>query len=412
MGPGMPTFSYLARDSAGRAQEGLLEAVSHQGAVESLRGRGWRIVRLETRAEQADWRQTAARYLDPLSWLPTRSLDIELSLYQIAVMLRSGMTLLSSLKTVADNTRKTRFRRVWEEVIEAIQDGASLTEAMSAHRCFPPLVIQLVRVGEQTGTLDAVVERAAATLERRRLVFTNLLTALSYPVIVLLAAIGVAVFMIVKVIPELQKFLQAMGRKLPPLTQALLDVSAWLQTYGLQVSVGLVAAAIGGWLVYATPGGRLAVDRLVMRVPIVGNVLRLAATAGFANSLGILLRSGVTLLDGLRTVELLHRNQYLARCVGQARESVLRGGDLASGLGARHAFSPLLPRMVAVGEAAGTLDEVLAELTRFHEAQLQIAIRRLSALIEPAIIVVVGGIVGFVYIAFFVALFSAGGVGR
>jgi len=406
----MPTFSYVARDATGRAQQGTLDAASHHGAADSLRGRGWRIVRIEAQPEHGDWRQGAARYVNPLSWLPTRSVDIELSLYQIAVMLRSGLTLLSALKTVAENTSKARFRHVWEQVIDSIQEGASLAEGLSAHRCFPPLVVQLVRVGEQTGTLDAVVERAAATLERRRLVFTSLLTALSYPLIVLVAAIGVAIFMIVKVIPELQKFLQAMGRKLPPITQALLDVSTWIQTYGLQVSLALVVAAIAAWLFYATPGGRLMVDRLVMRVPIIGHVLRLAATAAFANSLGILLRSGITLLDGLRTVELLHRNRFLAVCVGQAREAVLRGGDLASGLAAKHAFSPLLPRMVAVGEAAGTLDEVLSELTRFHEAQLQVAIRRLSALIEPAIILVVGGIVGFVYIAFFVALFSAGGV--
>jgi type IV pilus assembly protein PilC len=216
--------------------------------------------------------------------------------------------------------------------------------------------------------------------------------------------------MLVKVLPELQKFLQAMDRRLPPMTQMLLDVSAGLKIYGPHLLIMLAAAAAVAGLIYRTPRGRLTTDRYLLRLPLVGQALRLAATAAFTNALGILLRSGIAILDGLRTVEKLHRNRFLAECVARARTRVLQGGDLATGLEVKHAFSPLLPRMVAVGEAAGTLDDVLDELTRFHEAQLQIAIRRLSALIEPAIIVVVGGLVGFVYIAFFIALFSAGGV--
>ena len=375
----MPSFTYLARDTAGRPQQGTLDAASYAAAVRLLRGQGWRILKVQSQAPVLNLPRTIRSYVNPLSWLPPRSLDIELSLYQIAVMLRSGLTLLTALKTVAEQTRKVRLRRIWEDVIARIEEGASLTEALSVHPCFPPLVVQLVRVGEQTGTLDTVVERAARTLEQRRVVFTNLLTALAYPTIVFIAAMGVTVFMLVKVIPQLQKFLQAMGRKLPPITQLLLDISTWLQTYGLYLAMTLGLALVAAWLFYSTPAGRVAVDRLVLRLPIVGHVLRLAATAAFASALGILLRSGITLLDGLHTVEQLHRNRFLAGCIARARESVLRGGDLASGLTVSYAFTPLLPRMVAVGEAAGTLDEVLEELTKFHESQLQVAIRRLSA---------------------------------
>jgi len=162
-------------------------------------------------------------------------------------------------------------------------------------------------------------------------------------------------------------------------------------------------------LVYCHPFGRLMVDRRLLRVPIIGKLLRLAGTATFARGLGILVQSGITLLEGLRTVEELLQNRYLAGRVTAARQAVMQGGTLAEPLSAEKAFSPLLARMVAVGESAGTIDEVLDEVARFHEAQMQSAIRQLSAIVEPAIILVVGGIVGFVYIAFFMALFAAGG---
>jgi type IV pilus assembly protein PilC len=172
-------------------------------------------------------------------------------------------------------------------------------------------------------------------------------------------------------------------------------------------------ALIGGAVaIYSWPPGRYWVDRSALRVPVLGVLFRLASTATFSRSLGILIRSGVTLLEALRTVERLHHNRYLAGQVVSARDSVMQGGTLAEPLRTAHAFMPMLPAMVAVGESTGTLDDVLDEVARFHESQLQVAIRRFSIIIEPAIIVVVGGIVGFVYISFFLAMFSTAGQAR
>ena len=215
--------------------------------------------------------------------------------------------------------------------------------------------------------------------------------------------------MVVGVIPKLKGFLEGMGRKLPPMTQMLVDVSDWVRLYLPHILIGVLILTVGFIALYCTPVGRLAVDRRMLRMPVIGNLVRLAGTASFSRALGILVRSGITLLEGLRTTEDLLGNRYLASRVTAARQAVMQGGTLAEPLAAPHAFTPMLARMVAVGESAGTIDEVLDEVARFHEAQLQSSIRRLSAVIEPCIIVVVGGIVGFVYIAFFMALFSAGG---
>jgi type IV pilus assembly protein PilC len=270
------------------------------------------------------------------------------------------------------------------------------------------MVVELVRVGGVTGHLEPVLTRAAEALERRRQLQTSMLTALAYPTIVLLAAFGVTGFMVLSVIPKLEKFLSTIGRRLPPMTQLLMDITHGIQTYlpyGLALGAVLAAAVIGGcfW-----PPSRIVIDRLVLRIPLVGTIFRLAGTVAFAGNLGALLHSGIRILEGLRTVERLQRNQFLALQIAQAREAVMHGTNLAAPLATPHAFMPMLSRMVAVGESAGTLDEVLAEVARFYESQLQSTIRRLSVIVEPVIIIVVGGIVGFVYISFFMALFAAG----
>ncbi len=404
----MPTYAFTARDAQGRSREGAIDAASTSGVVDDLRGRGWLVLDVHENRPSPPATDVLAG-LSPGQWLPPRSLDVEMSLRQTAVMLRSGLTLLNALTTVAEQSTRASMGRIWSQVAGDIQEGSSLADAMGEHRRFSPLVVQLVRVGEQTGQLEPVLARAADSLENRRHLRTSLLTALAYPAIVLLAAVGVTAFMAFSVIPKLEKFLSTIGRKLPAVTQLLLDVTNAVHAYAVHAAVGTLVAIVGAILIYMWPPGRMAVDRLALRVPLIGRLFRLAGTIAFANGLCALLRSGITLLEGLRTVERLQRNRFLAEQVADARDAVMHGGTLASALYEPHAFMPLLGRMVAVGESAGTLDEVLDEIGRFYTAQLQSAIRQLSVIVEPMIIIVVGGIVGFVYTSFFMALFAAGG---
>jgi len=408
----MPQFLFEARDRQGAAHNGTLHAVDASSLADDLRRRGWLVTRIEASrdAGQGSADPWTAR-LTPGYWLPPRSIDVEVTLQQIATMLRSGLTLLSALDTVVRQSPRRPVRDVWRRVSQRIQEGAGLADAMAEHPCFSRLVVQLVRVGEQTGTLDIVLTRAADTLEARRNLRTNLITAMIYPVIVVVMALAVSAFMVLNVIPKVEKALSSFGRKLPRLTQTLMDVSTWINTYLPTILLG-VGLALGVMIVtYLSPQGRLWLDRAALRMPIIGRLLRLAGTASFAHTLGILLRSGVTVLEGLRTVCQLHHNRYLADRVETARQRVLEGGSLAEPLSQGRAYMPMLASMVAVGESAGTLDDTLDEVAQFHEKQLESAIKRFSAIIEPVVIVVVGGIVGFVYVAFFMALFSfAGGV--
>jgi type IV pilus assembly protein PilC len=402
----MPSFAFTARDPRGRSQQGTFEAGSTTAVVEELRGRGWLVLEVRDATPAAS---DGSPSFSLWNWLPARSIDVELGLRQIAVMIRSGLTLLDALTTAAQQSQRPAMGRIWSDVAEQIQEGSSLGDAMSRHARFSGMVVELIRVGSQTGRLEPVLIKAAESIEHRRALRTSLLTALAYPFIVVLAAIGVTAFMALNVIPKLEKFLSTIGRKLPAVTVLLMDITHKIQAFA---PYALLLFAIGSVLfvaAYFWPPSRLWIDRLALRIPLVGTVLRLSGTIAFASNLGSLLHSGIRLLEGLRTVERLQHNRFLAQRVSQAREAVIHGGNLATPLAPRHAFMPMLSRMVAVGESAGTLDEILAEVARFYEAQLQATIRRLSVIIEPVIIVVVGGIVGFVYIAFFMALFAAGG---
>ena len=403
----MPAFVYNVRDASGARRSGALESASSAAAAAELRGLGLLVITLEE-AQQA----AHARGWAPSELLWIRSLDIEISLYQLATLLRSGLTLLSALRLVAEQAERGRLRRVWEEAVAAIEGGRTFADALSQHPCFNRLVVQLISVGEQTGHLGPVLERAAMALEKKRTLRAGLLTTLMYPAIVFLLAIGLAVYMVMGVLPKLQIFLRAMGKKLPPMTQRLLDLSDWIQSNGVTTLIIAVSLIIALVMLFIWPPGRAVIDALALRIPLLGKAFRTAGTALFATSFSALLSSGVTLIEALRATERLMGNRRLASIVTTAREQVMQGEPLARHLDRPYGFMPMLPRMVAVGESSGTLDNVLDEVARFHEAQLDRLIKRLSALIEPAVIVTVGSVVGYVYISFFMALFAATGPGN
>lgn len=410
MAMALPQFQFVARTRDGEIRRGTEPAASAGALVASLRERQWTVVDVRQTAASAgtNWLEALTIVL-PSRWWPVTSYEMEVGMSQLAVMLRSGLTLLAALGSVAEQAPRTGTRRLWERVAASIREGHSLAEAMERTRRFPSLVVQLVAVGEQTGGLENAFRQAAIAMERRRDLRTKLISALMYPTIVLVAALSVASFMVLFVIPKMEKFLNQLGRKLPWMTQSLLDLSAWIRLHAVDLTAGAIILTLIAIMTYCTTPGRLWFDRWVMHVPVLGNLFRLSGTALAARSLGTLLDSGVSLLESLRTVERLLGNRWLRARVDTARNRVIAGGSLADGFRGPLAFTPMLAAMAAVGEQSGTLDEVMAETARFHEEQLATAIRRFSAIIEPVIIVVIGAIVGYVYIAFFVALFAAAG---
>lgn len=271
-------------------------------------------------------------------------------------------------------------------------------------------MVNLIVAGETTGDLGSIMERLAIHFEKRAALRAQMINAMIYPCFVVFAAIGVGVFMVVKIIPQFAKFLLGKGKALPPSTQMLIDLSDVIRADGLFIIALLIAIVIALLLFYQTRSGRLAIDMVLLRLPMMGPLQVKASMAQLSWALSILIRSGVTVFDAMKVTSQLLANRVYSDQLQVAAEKILQGQDISRSI--NHPQIPVLVvQMIAIGEGTGKLDEVLQELGTYYESLLSIAVKRLSAMIEPMMILVIGGMVGFVYYAFFQALFSLVGQG-
>lgn len=403
----MPTFAFVARDDAGQTRRGALEASNAAIVATQLRTRGWIVVTLEEQNSDARDRGTGAGSFKNL--LAPRSTQVELSLRQLAVMLRGGISLLSAMQTIASQSDKRSIRRSYTEMIETVQSGQPFSEAIESQPGFPDFLAQLVRIGEQTGIQETVLVRAADMIRTRRETLREIGTALLYPLLVLLAAVAATGFIVTSLLPKLTDLLEALNRPLPAITQSLITTSNFVSEWITQIVIVFVLSALAIVLAWLSPAGRMWIERVSLRIPVIGKLFRISGTLTFSQTLGALVGSGVSVLESLITVQEMHSSTYFASIVQRARDAIIRGQNLADTLRVPGAYMPLLATMTAVGEASGTIDEVLEEVSNFQRAQLSAMIKTLGALVTPVIIVVVGSIVGYVYVAFFVGMFAVAG---
>lgn len=404
----MALYQFEAMDAQGLTQHGSVEAADTRAAAQTLRVRALYVVRLE----QADT-DDGALALDVRGWLaarmPVRGVHIVMFYKQMSMMLRNGLTLLQTLDIAGTTTSSRRLSTIIARLRADIENGANLSSAMALHPShFDVLAAQLVRGAEASGELDAVMERIAHDLERKSDLQRQLITSLIYPSIVVLAAVAVSLFLVLAVVPKFAEFFAKSGRQLPPVTQNLIDFSKFMMAWGPWI--GLLGLAAGGALfaLWRRPESRPIVDRWVLRLPVVGNLIMVGDMTRFAWTAGMLIRSGVTIIEALRVSAGVLGNAAIAADVRHAAESILSGRDLASSL-RRPTLPPLIHQLTAVGERTGSLDAVLQEIGDYYQKLLETAIKRMTALIEPVLIILVAGMVGYVYYAFFAALFAAAG---
>lgn len=399
----MPDFSFVARDRGGRRVSGVRDALSDGALIAQLRSEGLltlSVARRDTGGGPAGERTP---------WFKPGSRAIEITIRQLAFLLKSGVTLLSALEIAAAQSDHGGIAKALRAVAREIRAGSNLTEAMRRRRIFDELTCALVEVGESGGQLDTVLLRAAEVLERRRMLRTQTVTALIYPALVLVMAVATVAYMMVGVIPKLAQFLASLNRALPPSTQFLIDASRFLRDHFLD---GVVLAAVLGATVYAaslTRLGREWIDAALVRIPVVGVILRWVAASGFSYTLALLLRSGVRITRALEVVVPILPLPRFKNRVDAARAAVERGSGLSESLRGAGAFDPLVTGMVAVGESSGQLDEVLEHMAEYHDERLRELVRRLGVIVEPVILVFVGVVVGFVYLSFFSAVYSFAG---
>ncbi|MCO5172215.1 MAG: type II secretion system F family protein [Planctomycetes bacterium] len=393
--------AYVALDEHGREVKGGLDAPDLPQAAATLRGQGLFPLELGEASTARAAAPTGA------GWRPSfvRTSDLVLFLSELGLMLRTGLSLLQALETLSQVLGSTALRRCAGRLSTAVQSGRTLSSALEdERRLFPPVVVHLVRMAEATGELDQAFARAAEYLERRAALRNQVISSLLYPAVVILVSAGVFWFLTTNVVPKFARFLERRQGALPWTTQLLMDISGWIQAWGPTLLVGLAGALLALLAARATARGRAALDRAVLSIPLVGLVARTAAMSHLGRTLGLLLRSGLPLHESLTILAGSFQNTSYQAHVAAARERVVRGASLAESLRGP-LVSPLCTQVVGVGESTGALDEVLDELGTFYDRRLQALLRTFSSLIEPAILLVVGGMVGFVYLSFFQAIF-------
>lgn len=407
----MATYSYLALGGDGE-ERGVLEADNESAARQELRARGVRVLELvEGALVHAGW---AERLLGPLAgllpryWMPVRPRDQIQFFRQAALMLRSGHTVMEMLEATSRLAEKASAAAALSAMVRAVERGASLSAAMAQQkRVFSVFTVRMVEAGETGGELDRVFSQIADDMERKVELRRQLMAALTYPAIVVLASVGVVAFLVGGVIPKFAQFLTARGKALPWAAADLLAIAGWLGQYGWSIAAGLLAGLALVFAARTRPAGREWTDRGLLHVPLVGSVLLAAATAQMAWTLSMLLASGLSVMDSLRTGAAASRNSAFRAALERAAAQVLEGARLSVAL-TDPALPPMVRHMVAVGEKSGELVTVMDQVGVFYRKDLEARIKVMTALIEPALILFVGGIVGFVYFAFFQALFTVG----
>ncbi|MCK5122470.1 MAG: type II secretion system F family protein [Methylococcales bacterium] len=402
----MPLFTYTARNRSGQQIGDSIDSPNRDSAIANLRGQGLLVLQIDELKKTNKNRQSFS--LNPLDYRSIREKDLEHEFHQIAVMLRSGISLLDALELTADHAR-IGAQSTWDKLIERIQQGSSFSDALAEHSIFSQFTIQLIHVGEQTGHLYIVMDQAAEEIKSTRKLKKQITSALKYPAFTLLFAIGLVVFMLTSIVPEIKKLLKIMGKPMPPITQALIDISDWFMANGIFMSIMGITLGISFVVMYNWPPSRWWIDKLALKLPLLGNIIRLSGTVLFSRAMGLLLRSGVVISEALVTMEKLHVNKFMASRIAYTHNKILSGGGLAESLAVESGYMPLLLQMISVGENSGTIDEILQEMADYHDELLQQSIAQLTGMIAPFMTVFVGGLVGFVYAAFLVAMFSAAG---
>lgn len=397
----MATYLYQARSTAtDQLVQGTAEAESVRELVEQLRQVGY--VPLSVRSEGIIRRLgRKLRQLDPI-----RKEDLAVLYRQLATMIQSGLTLILSLEVIADQGRN-RMRKAVTEVHRRISRGEALWEAMA--RCgagFSEVHIGLIRAGEQSGKLDEVLDRLATMEEREAALRGKVRSAMSYPVVIMTIAIGVLTFMMVFVVPNFIGIFKGLNADLPFLTQMLLGFVSFMGSWWY-IPVGLILAlGLGLRQWYRTPNGRRVMDSWVLRLPVVGKMTTNLLLGRLARSLTMLVGSGLPLLEALETSGQVAGNALYREAMAEVAQAVNRGESLAEGMRWTGRFPPFVTEMVRVGEQTGALEMMLEKVAEYYDRQAEEMASKMTAVLEPVLLLVVGGMVGFIVISLFMPMFS------
>lgn len=401
-------FRYAAMTAQGQQKQGVLSAEDQQAAITRLQQKGLFVHEISALgaaesgpAGEGGWQQLGAL-------LPVKTAQKVFFFRQLALMFRSGLSVNEALGLLA-GIQGGRMRLVIQDMNQQIATGKSFSVALAQHESiFSPFALHMLRSAEASGELEAALVRIADFMQRRAEVRAQVLSSMTYPVVVLLMTVGVFIFLMSTVIPKFAGFFEKTGRVPPPEMLQMMSISNAISSYGWFWLLMLLVAVIVMALAYARPTIRLVVDRGLLRMPLLGRMLSAGAMSQLTWGLSSMLQSGLSVVQALKIISGMVSNRAIAYDLEQAADDILRGSDLSKSL-RKPTIERLIQEMTQVGERTGSMVAVMRDAGMFYEERVKSLTKALAGAMEPLSILLVGGIVGYVYYGFFKSMFAVSG---
>jgi len=395
------SFTYTVRDKNGREITGSLDAENAEVLSGKLRQMGYFVVSVDP------VRVSMAKREIHIFGVKVNSQDIPVFTRQFATMINAGLPLIKCLSILSQQTESASLADIIVDCQKEVEAGRSLSEALSKHpEAFNSLYVSMVKAGELGGMLDDVLLRVANQLEREQEIRAKIKSAMTYPIAVMGITLMLLAVMIIFVVPKFAAMFKSLGGRLPTFTQLLVNVSHFIGGWGGLICVALIIGFIVLYRRYkATDSGRLNIDRMKLKLPVVGVLFHKTAMSKFSRTLGTLLSSGVPILGALEITGETTGNAVITKALEQVRSSVKEGETIARPLEEAAVFPPMVTQMISIGEETGALDVMLSKVSEFYDSEVNSAVDSLTSLLEPILILFLGGSVGVIVIALYLPIF-------
>ncbi len=398
----MPVFLWEGKDRTGSTQKGQIEAENEAAVRLQLRAKRIIPTRIRLKPKSIFSAQIGGARQQKIT-----PKDVVIFTRQFSTMIDAGLPLVQGLEILASQQANKSFKQVLIDIKETVEGGSTLADALKKHpKVFDELYVNLVAAGEVGGILDTILNRLSVYMEKIEALKKKVKGALLYPIIVVVVAVVVICVLLIFVIPIFEKMFSEFGKELPAFTQMVIDFSNWLKKWIIPLIIIFAIIVYIFRKFYRTERGKALIDDLILKSPIFGELIRKVAVARFTRTLGTMISSGVPILDGLEIVARTAGNKTIQTAIETTRKSISEGKSIAEPLGESGVFPPMVVQMISVGESTGALDAMLSKIADFYDEEVDAAVEALTSMLEPMLMVFLGGAIGALVVAMYLPIFT------